>query len=206
MKLVRVHTLGANAPTVRAIADTQQVRLLSGEEDTDAERELIELLVSDEKLQGVLDALQSLLRTETGDTVVVMATETTLPKASDAERREEDRAVAVREALFDQAERSARLDTNYLVLVTLSTVVAAIGLLENNVAVVIGAMVIAPLLGPNLALGLGSALGDTVLMRQALGTAVFSGMLGVTMLGLFLTPVFYVVLQRIFGKRRSHDS
>jgi hydrophobe/amphiphile efflux-1 (HAE1) family protein len=34
-------------------------------------------------------------------------------------------------------------------------------------------------------------------MRQALGTAVFSGMLGVTLLGLFLTPVFYVVLRRI---------
>ena len=47
-----------------------------------------------------------------------------------------------------------------MVLVFLSTVVAAIGLIENNVAVVIGAMVIAPLLGPNLAFGLGTALGD----------------------------------------------
>ena len=32
-------------------------------------------------------------------------------------------------------------------------------------------------------------------MRQALGTTVFSGMLGVTVVGLFLTPVFYVVLR-----------
>jgi multidrug efflux pump len=32
-------------------------------------------------------------------------------------------------------------------------------------------------------------------MRQTLGTAVFSGMLGVTFFGLFLTPVFYYVLQ-----------
>lgn len=32
-------------------------------------------------------------------------------------------------------------------------------------------------------------------MRQALGTAVFSGMLGVTVLGLFMTPTFYVVLR-----------
>jgi multidrug efflux pump len=31
-------------------------------------------------------------------------------------------------------------------------------------------------------------------MRQALGTAVFFGMLGVTGFGLFLTPVFYVVI------------
>ncbi|QDT95981.1 efflux RND transporter permease subunit [Gimesia aquarii] len=34
-------------------------------------------------------------------------------------------------------------------------------------------------------------------MRQALGTAVFSGMLGVTIFGLFLTPVFYVVLRKL---------
>jgi multidrug efflux pump len=33
-------------------------------------------------------------------------------------------------------------------------------------------------------------------MRQALGTAVFFGMLGVTIFGLFLTPVFYVVIMR----------
>ena len=39
-------------------------------------------------------------------------------------------------------------------------------------------------------------------MRQVLGTAVFSGMLGVTFFGLFLTPVFYVVL-RGFGVRRA---
>jgi multidrug efflux pump len=38
-------------------------------------------------------------------------------------------------------------------------------------------------------------------MRQALGTAVFSGMLGVTLLGLFLTPVFYVTLRRLVGRR-----
>ncbi len=38
-------------------------------------------------------------------------------------------------------------------------------------------------------------------MRHAMGVAVFSGMLGVTFFGLFLTPVFYVVLQRIVEKR-----
>ena len=34
-------------------------------------------------------------------------------------------------------------------------------------------------------------------MRQAMGIAVFSGMLGVTLFGLFLTPVFYVMLRRV---------
>jgi multidrug efflux pump len=39
-------------------------------------------------------------------------------------------------------------------------------------------------------------------MRRVLGTAVFSGMLGVTLFGIFLTPVFYVVIRRLTeGKR-----
>ncbi|MGG7378412.1 efflux RND transporter permease subunit, partial [Escherichia coli] len=32
-------------------------------------------------------------------------------------------------------------------------------------------------------------------MRRTLGTAVFAGMLGVTLFGIFLTPVFYYVIQ-----------
>ncbi len=34
-------------------------------------------------------------------------------------------------------------------------------------------------------------------MRNAMGIAVFAGMLGVTFFGLFLTPVFYVVLRKL---------
>jgi multidrug efflux pump len=34
-------------------------------------------------------------------------------------------------------------------------------------------------------------------MRRALGTAVFSGMLGVTFFGLLFTPVFYLLIQRL---------
>ena len=34
-------------------------------------------------------------------------------------------------------------------------------------------------------------------MRHAMGVAVFSGMLGVTFFGLFLTPVFYVLLREM---------
>ena len=40
-------------------------------------------------------------------------------------------------------------------------------------------------------------------MRRAMGIAVFSGMLGVTVFGLFLTPVFYVLLRSLTKKRRD---
>ncbi|MFB9867098.1 efflux RND transporter permease subunit [Vreelandella sulfidaeris] len=43
-------------------------------------------------------------------------------------------------------------------------------------------------------------------VRAALGTAVFAGMIGVTLFGLFLTPVFYVVLRKLSGPLVSHHS
>jgi multidrug efflux pump len=40
-------------------------------------------------------------------------------------------------------------------------------------------------------------------MRQAMGVAVFAGMIGVTVFGLFLTPVFYVALMKLGAKKTS---
>ncbi|MCE8043010.1 efflux RND transporter permease subunit [Halomonas daqingensis] len=40
-------------------------------------------------------------------------------------------------------------------------------------------------------------------VRQALGTAVFAGMLGVTLFGLFLTPVFYVALRKLVSRGQA---
>ncbi|MDX5364728.1 MAG: efflux RND transporter permease subunit, partial [Pseudazoarcus pumilus] len=43
-------------------------------------------------------------------------------------------------------------------------------------------------------------------MRQAMGIAVFFGMIGVTFFGLFLTPVFYAVLRTLRGARPLHSA
>ena len=43
-------------------------------------------------------------------------------------------------------------------------------------------------------------------MRQAMGIAVFAGMLGVTLFGLFLTPVFYVVIRGLEARFERHSS
>ena len=46
------------------------------------------------------------------------------------------------------------------------------------------------------------AVGAGAKIRRALGTAVFAGMIGVTLFGIFLTPVFYCVVRR-FSDRRA---
>lgn len=50
------------------------------------------------------------------------------------------------------------------------------------------------------------ATGPGAEMRQALGTAVFAGMLGVTFFGLLLTPVFYVVIRKFAVRRTPREA
>jgi gold/copper resistance efflux pump len=53
---------------------------------------------------------------------------------------------------------------------------------------------------------LATATGAGAEMRQAMGVAVFAGMLGVTLFGLVLTPVFYVGVRRLAGRRQSQPA
>lgn len=146
MKYVEVTADAGSADTVSAIAESHESAdfrvSLIGDDGLQAMR----LLVADDKLQLVLvlDSLQKVLGAQDTARIVVLPVEIALPHSSEAGRKEEDAAVTARESLYNGVEKNARLDLNFLVLVFLSTIVAAIGLIESNVAVVIGAMVIAP--------------------------------------------------------------
>jgi len=78
-----------------------------------------------------------------------------------------------REELYDDVTAGLATSRTFLLTVALSTIVAAVGLLRDNVAVIIGAMVIAPLLSPNIALALATTLGDAALVRRSIRTNVF---------------------------------
>lgn len=131
--------------------------------------------------QEAIDAIQGLLADTSDWRLVVIPVEATLPKTEadeDAETKSKRRTLALREELFEDIAAGAKLNRDFLVLTALSAVVAALGLNANNVAAVIGAMVIAPLLGPILAFSFASALGDLDLMVKSARTAVAGLALG----------------------------
>ncbi len=75
-----------------------------------------------------------------------------------------------------------------------------------NAAITAARLRLRPILMTSFAFILGSvpllvAVGAGAEMRQALGTVVFYGMLGVTFFGLFLTPVFYTVIRKLSGDK-----
>lgn len=77
-----------------------------------------------------------------------------------------------REELYSDITDIAGLSVYHVAMVALSAVVASVGLVRDSSAVVVGAMVIAPLLGPNMALALATTLGDVDLAKEALRTGL----------------------------------
>jgi len=128
----------------------------------------IKILVEKAKSQKVLDQLQAIMVGKSNFRVIAYPLEVALPF-----EKKQQQGVN-REMLLSQLAVQSKLDWHYMLLVFLSTIVAAIGLISNNVAVIIGAMVIAPLLGPNLSLSLAITLGKTKAIYNAL-KALFAG-------------------------------
>ena len=81
------------------------------------------------------------------------------------------------------------------------------GLSRHDAAIEASKLRLRPILMTSFAFTLGvfplvNAAGPGAEMRQAIGTAVFSGMIGVTFFGIFLTPVFFSVIMKLFeGKK-----
>lgn len=87
----------------------------------------------------------------------------------------------LRESLSD----SARPGANYFVLIILSSIIATLGLLLNSAAVVIGAMLVAPLMSPILGLSLGMVLGDVRLIRLSI-ESMFKGVALALVIAVFI--------------------
>lgn len=148
-------------------------RFSATEEDDCA---VLRALFVEEGAQGLVDALQGICDNEKNWRIIVLPVEATAPKPDDGEEKKEEsngpKNVALREEIYDDVADGAKLSLDFFVLTFASAIVAALGLNANNIAAVIGAMVIAPLLGPILAISLGSALGDFNLLSRAGRNAV----------------------------------
>ena len=177
MKLIEVIADEGHTDTVLGIAEQQGALDFWVGASRDEGRLSVRIVTESESTQTIIDALHTVIGASSSARLVIINVEAYLPRPDeddddDESRGEARKTAASREELYNSISKNARLDGNYLLLVFLSTVVAAVGLLEDNVAVVIGAMVIAPLLGPNLAQALGVALGDRQLAWRALTTNV----------------------------------
>jgi multidrug efflux pump len=95
---------------------------------------------------------------------------------------------------------------NAILIVEFARELEFAGRLPVQAAVEASRLRLRPILMTSLAFVMGvlplvASFGAGAEMRRAMGVAVFAGMLGVTAFGIFLTPVFYVLLRRLTGNR-----
>lgn len=143
-------------------------------------------LIEAEKTESLTDAFVNRFSEVEGFRLLLYSVEATIPvpdKKEDEEDEQEKESEKKssgrisREELYADISGGSELSRVYIGLVVLSTLVAAIGLVRNDVAVIIGAMVIAPLLGPNVSMALAVTLGDLKLGWKSLKT----NLLGLTL-------------------------
>ncbi|PWE17975.1 TIGR00341 family protein [Marinicauda salina] len=151
---------------------------LSGPDEHD--RRLLRLTFRTGEGQKAIDAIQALLEDEEDWRLLIVPVEASLPKIEDenGEEQRQERTLALREELYQDIAKGAKVNADFLLLTFLSTVVVVFGLSADNIAAVIGAMVIAPLLGPILSFSFASALGDLPLMAKAARTSLLGLGLG----------------------------
>jgi uncharacterized hydrophobic protein (TIGR00341 family) len=165
---------------------------------------LIRVLTLAEETEALFDLLENRFAAADGFRVILFPVEASLPRpVPPEEAAPETETVPAepppgnvasrisREELYEDITDSIRVSAVFLVMVVLSAIVAAIGLLRGNVAIIIGAMVIAPLLGPNVALSLATTLADGALARNSL-KAGLAGMSAALAASLALGFVFSV--------------
>ncbi len=147
-------------------------------------RNIFKMIVSADKTENLLDTFEKKYGRLEEFHMVLLPLEASYPSTKEIEEKadeseEEEKGEkkkeplrVSRQELYHDVFDDSKLTSTYLIMIILSAIVAAIGLIKDNVAVIIGAMVIAPLLGPNVALSFATTIGDGALGRNALKTNI----------------------------------
>lgn len=152
---------------------------------------LVKVLIDASDTEEFLDKAEDMFGELEYYRLVMLPVEATLPRINDEEKdksdengeevSDEDDSVkpwekplsgtrVSREELYTDIADGIGISGVYVVLVALSAIVASLGVMRDSTAVVIGAMVIAPLLAPNVGLALATVLADKDLGLKALQT------------------------------------
>ena len=156
-------------------------------------------LIIDNQDQDFIDSLQDIAKSQDCIRLNISPVDSSFPKKKkdkDEEKKQERPSffkIVSRETMRDSLSGQASVNGSFLSLVIISAIVASIALIKGNVPILIGAMVLTPLLGPNLALSFSSATADNRLMLKSSITAsagIFLSFFISFLVGYFLsTPV-----------------
>lgn len=182
LRMIELLVHHADAERIKAVKELDGVTShwkLEGDEAS----WLVKAILPAEETEAFTDKCAGILGADKNYSIVLMPIEALLPRQKEPEEEKPDELEVEnekklyrvsRDELYHSVIDNMQLSRIFVIMVVLSGIVASIGMLRDNLAVVIGAMVIAPLLGPNVGFSLATTLGDKDLMKQSIATN-FSG-------------------------------
>jgi uncharacterized hydrophobic protein (TIGR00341 family) len=196
MRLVQVLIPNGTREPVLATLDEEGIDYVVWEETGRGDFEaVLSFPVPTSGVEQVLDRLTAVGIRDDAYTIVV-ATEAVVSERADALEEQYTGLRISREELLARAKDLAPATSTYFAFLVLSTIIATAGLLLDSAATIIGAMVVAPLMGPAITASVGAVLGEQRLARRGillqvtgLLTAVAVGaILGFLLKDTFLLP------------------
>lgn len=154
---------------------------LSNESDQYA---LMRILVKTRDSEEILNYLEKASKQNDDLSALLFSLQTYIPHIQDEkeetkEKKDSDEPEngelirASRHELYAVVQSSSKTNQSFTWFLILSAIVATIGIIKDSPAIVIGAMVIAPLIGPFTSTAFASVLGDYKLMRQSVVTSIY---------------------------------
>ncbi|MFC4403137.1 TIGR00341 family protein [Gracilibacillus xinjiangensis] len=166
------------------ISDNEQlVKIIIDKRNTEEILDFLE--VNDEKTQEIRAILYNI------STYLPRLTTGEADDKKTEEEKQKEITRASRHELYNVVQSSSRTSPTFIWLLILSAIVATAGIVKDSAAIVIGAMVIAPLIGPFTALSFSAILGDYKLMKRSVLTCI-SGLIipiGIAMIFGLLFPL-----------------
>lgn len=159
---------------------------------------VLRVLLDADQTEAISDTLSEQFGKVEGFRIMFFSVEATLPQPDideeqdgQADEETEGPGRVSREELYADVSEGSKLTYSYLAMVVLSTLVAAVGLIYDDIVAIIGAMVIAPLMGPNVAMALAVTLADEKLGWQSVKTNI-GGLFLVFLISLALGAVLSI--------------
>ncbi len=175
MRLIEIIFRSEQQPAIDTFLDKHEI-IDSWSYSCNKDQHLLKLLVRDDDSKEIVENLEK----ESFHRLIILPVEGTLPNI-ETKKTEEENNISIgkftsisKEELHEDIVNPINLSVNFILMVVLSSFVAGIGIIKDNTTILIGAMIVAPFLGPNTALAFGTTLGDVTIIKKAIKTGVIA--------------------------------
>ncbi|WP_414468599.1 TIGR00341 family protein [Methanobacterium sp. ACI-7] len=170
------------------------------EYDESSEKHLkFNIIVEQDKNEELMEDLQKKYSKLEYFRIIIIPVDAVIPLPEDQKTKQKDdqEGRISREEIYAKVSEMSELSKIYMILVAASAFVASIGLINDDVAVIIGAMIITPLIGPSIGLSLANVMGNREFAYKAIKT---------NLVGILIASIISIILGIIFTVNPQNPS